>query len=219
MVIETGRKLTAFSIQRSARASLRHCARRIGTLDRTAGDGITMTSFRTLPGLPPYGPRAVCFPAEWGSRGQEGLVVEFGSPGGQTWVGNFKPGLGGVDGVLLHPNRAEVLVMAAGSVWSVDPLSRDAIELAGAVDRTWPVNDPEGVIFSEQGLAFLRLGPRGILWRTRRISWDGFRHIELSEHALTGEAWSAIDDSWIPFSVDLRTGAVTGGAYPESAAH
>jgi hypothetical protein len=178
-----------------------------------------MTSFRKLPGLPPYGPRAVSFPKEWESRGQEGFVVEFASPSGQKWVGNFKRGLGGVDGVLRHPNGAEVLVMAAGSVWSVDPYTGDGIELAVAVDGTWPVNNPEGVIFSLQGLAFLRLGPSGILWRTRRISWDGFRHIELSEHALTGEAWSAIDDSWIPFSADLHTGVVTGGAYPESAAH
>ena len=145
--------------------------------------------------------------------------MEFSSPSGEKWVGNFKPGGGGVDGVRPHPNGAEVLVMAAGSVWSVDPFSRDAIELAVAVDETWPVNDPEGVIFSLQGLAFLRLGPSGILWRTRQISWDGFRHIELSEDALTGEAWSAIDDSWIPFGVDLHTGVVTGGANPESAAH
>jgi len=178
-----------------------------------------MTSFRKLPGLPPYGPRAVSFPTEWKSRCQEGLVVEFESPSGEKWVGNFKPGLGGVDGVLVHPNGAEVLVMVAGSVWSVNPFSRDAIELAVAVDGTWPVNDPEGVIFSLQGLSFLRLGPPGILWRTHRISWDGFRHIQLSKRTLTGEAWSAIDDSWIPFSVDLHTGVVTGGAYPESAAH
>jgi hypothetical protein len=178
-----------------------------------------MTSFRRLAGLPPYGPRAVSFPTDWESRGHEGLVVEFASPSGQKWVGNFKPGLGGVDGVLLHPNGAEVLVIAAGSVWSVDPFSRDATELAVAVDAIWPVNDPDGVVFSLQGLAFLRLGPPGILWRTRQISFDGFRHIELSEHALAGEAWSAIDDSWIPFSADLHTGLVTGGAFPESAAH
>ena len=177
-----------------------------------------MTSFRQLPGLPPYGPRAVSFPAEWESRGQEGLVVEFALPSGEKWLGNFKRGGGGVDGVLPHPNGAEVLVMAAGSVWSVDPFSQHAIELAGAVDGTWPVNDPEGVIFSLLGLSLLRLGPPGILWRTHQISWDGFRHIELSQHALTGEAWSAIDDSWIPFSVDLHTGVVAGGAYPESAA-
>jgi hypothetical protein len=178
-----------------------------------------MTSFRKLPGLPPYGPRAVSFPTEWESRSQEGLVVEFALPSGEKWVGNFKPGGDGVDGVRLHPNGAEVLVMAAGSVWSVDPFSRNAIELAVAVDGAWPVHDPDGVIFSLQGLAFLRLGPSGILWRTRQISWDGFRHIELSEDLLTGESWSAIDNSWIPFGVDLHTGVVTGGAYPESAAH
>ena len=186
--------------------------RRLGLSDAD----ITMTSFRKLPGLPPVGPRVVCFPREWEARGQEGVVVEFASDGGQKWVGNFKPGLGGSDCVLLHPNGSEVLVMAAGSVWSVDPFGRDAIELAGAVNETWRVNDPEGLIFSLEGVAFLRLGPQGILWRTRRISWDGFRHIELSEHALTGDAWSAIDDSWVPFSADLHTGVVTGGAYPES---
>jgi hypothetical protein len=149
------------------------------------------------------------------ARHQEGLVVEFVSPNGHKWVGNFKPGLGGVDGVLPHPN-GDLLVMAAGSVWSVDPVSRDASNLAVAVDAIWPVNDPEGIVFSLQGLAFLRLGQPGIVWRTRQISWDGFRLIEISGRALVGVAWSAIDDSWIPFSVDLQTGLVTGGAYPES---
>jgi hypothetical protein len=176
-----------------------------------------MTSFRKLPGLPPYGPHAVAFPSDWGARGHEGLVVEFTSPNGQTWIGNFKPGLGSIDGVLPHPDGVQVLVMAAGSVWCVDPIRRYAIELATAVDAMWPVDNPLGLIFSLQGLAFLRVGPRGILWRTRRISWDGFRHIEMSGPALAGEAWCPGDDSWIPFIVDLHTGHVTGGAYPESA--
>ena len=175
--------------------------------------GITMTSFRKLPGLPPYGPRAVSFPTEWESRSQEGLVVEFALPSGEKWVGNFKPGGGGVDGVRLHPNGAEVLVMAAGSVWSVDPFGRNAIELAVAVEGTWPVNDPEGLIFSLQGLAFLRLGPSGILWRHAR-SLGTFRHIELSEHALR-ESWSAIDDSGSP--APISHGCGYGRAYPESA--
>lgn len=76
----------------------------------------------------------------------------------------------------------------------------------------WPVSDPPGIVFSLQGLAFLRIGPSGVLWRTRRISWDGFMAIEVGANRMTGLAWSPVDDEWVPFSVHLATGQVEGGS-------
>ncbi len=172
--------------------------------------------FRRRPGLPPYGPLATAFPEEWGRRSHEGLVVEFEPSASEVWVGNFQPGIGGLDEVRAHPNGHDVLVVAAGDIWVVDPDTRRGEQLAPAADAAWDVSEPEGVVFSRQGLAFLRLGPSGLLWHTRRLSWDGFDRVEIRDNELTGFAWSwRPGEEWTPFRVDLRSGRSSGGSYSE----
>lgn len=171
-----------------------------------------MHSYRRLPGLPPYGPPAIGFPPEWGSLGREGLVVEFVPANGSVWVGNFRPGLGGIDAVRSHPNGREVLIMSSGALWSVDPETRTVEEMASAILGVWTVGS-EDLLLNDQDLAFIRLGRVGVVWHTRRISWDGFDNLQLEEEKVIGEAWSPIEDRWLPFSVNLDTGIVDGGSY------
>ena len=87
------------------------------------------------------------------------------------------------------------------------------------MEELWPVRDPEGFVFNLQGIAFMRLSAEGLLWRTRRVAWDGLRNIALSPTELTAEAW-ALGDTWAPLVVNLRTGRTRGGGYsePDSAA-
>lgn len=73
-------------------------------------------TFRLLAGLPPYGEPAVPFPRSFARSGREGVVVEFLPDTPDTWIGNFKPGLGGYSGVHAHPNGRDVLVFSTGSV-------------------------------------------------------------------------------------------------------
>jgi hypothetical protein len=175
-----------------------------------------MIKFRRLPGLPPYGPTAIAFPSEWGSRGHEGLVVEFVDTAGGAWVGNFCPGFGGIDDVRAHPNERDVLVISHGALWSVNPETRKADKIAPAVFGVWQLSDPERLVFNNQGLAFVCIGRTGVVWQTRRISWDGFDKLRFEADRLIGRAWSPIGDRWLPFSVDLKTGLVEGGSYSET---
>jgi hypothetical protein len=172
-----------------------------------------MTTFKRLPGLPAYGQRAIGFPPQWGTLGREGLVVEFTAEGGKSWVGNFRPGLGGLDDVRLHPNEHDFLVTSSGALWQVNPQAVSAEEIAAAVTDEWQLDESVDLLFNDQGVAFLRLGPSGVVWHTLRISWDGFREIRFESEALIGEAWSPIEDDWLPFTVDLKTGQVDGGSY------
>ena len=68
-------------------------------------------------------------------------------------------------------------------------------------------------MLSRQGIALARLGPEGLLWHTRRLSWDGFTELRIIGEELVGLAWSPIDNEWSSFQVDLRTGRSSGGAY------
>lgn len=178
-----------------------------------------MPTVRVLVGLPPYGETAVPIPAEWGRAGREGLVVGFSTDTGDTWVGNFRPGLGGLDAAYVHPNGQNVLVIAAGAAWLVDPNDRTAAEISDGIDATWWVSGPEGLVLSCQGLAFFRLGPGGTMWHMRRISWDGFKDVQVSSSEIRGLAWAPWDPEWTPFSVDLQTGRVEGGQLQRARLH
>jgi len=76
--------------------------------------------------------------------------------------------------------------------------------------------NPEGWVFSRQGTALARLESNGLMWHTRRLSWDGFDQLHIVGDELRGLAWSPIDDTWRPFRVELRTGKSTGGSYFDS---
>jgi hypothetical protein len=169
--------------------------------------------FRILAGLPPYGPLAMPFPTEWGRLGREGFVIEFTDSAGDRWTANFRPGLGGLNGVGPHPDGRHVLVFAGGDAWSVDPDQREAVLVGNAIDAQWVV--PGGLVLSRQGLAFLRLAASGTLWHTRRLSWDGFQNVLIHGETLTADAWSPLDDSWVPCWVDLASGRSHGGSYFE----
>jgi len=156
---------------------------------------------------------ALGFPHEWTSLGREGLVVEFATTDGAVWVGNFRPGLGGLDDVRWHPDGRQVLVASAGALWCVNPESRMAEEIAPAILDIWEMDESGDLLFNDQGVAFFRLGRSGIVWHTQRISYDGFQKVHFEADQLVGDAWSPIEDRWLPFSVDLTTGRVDGGSY------
>jgi hypothetical protein len=169
-------------------------------------------SVRLLPGLPPYGPMPTAFPAEWGQLGREGTVVEFNT-GTDLWVANVRSGSGGLHFAGLHPNRRAAIVIASGDLWMIDLRTRAAVQMLPAIEAMWQVQNPEGWVFSRQGIALARLGPSGLIWHTRRLSFDGFDEVHIDRHEVKGLAWSPLDDTWRPFCVDIQTGKAVGGSY------
>src|SRR6185503_17475742 len=100
-----------------------------------------MSSWRRLAGLPAEGLPAISIPANWGQLGREGLVVEFLDDGGSSWAANFKPGIGGANGVWGHPDGRHAIVVASGDAWLVDPSSRAATSYSfvPAIFAMWPL--------------------------------------------------------------------------------
>jgi hypothetical protein len=169
-------------------------------------------SVTILPGLPAYGPLATCFPTDWGGSCREGTVVEFKADN-FSWVGNFQPGIGGIELADVHPNKHAAVVVSCGNLWVVDPVQRTASFALPAIDAAIPVRDPDGWLFSRQGLAIARFGPQGLSWHTKRLSWEGFDQVHVVGDELTGLAFDPMADCWLPFRVDIRTGRSSGGTY------
>ena len=169
--------------------------------------------FEILPSLPPYGPIAKSF-TERGDQYREGLVVRFYPNQSDPWVGNFLGGMTKYTNVLAHPNGSDVIVVANGSTCVIDPewrVKRDGIAWED-ITAVFSLQQLGLVVF--QGLVdFAAIRADNSVWLSPRISWDGFRNIKVHESELTGEAWTAIGDSWVPFTLDLLTGRCSDGIY------
>jgi hypothetical protein len=178
-----------------------------------------MSSFQRLSGLPGTGPLPQQF--TFGSHGThtEGLAVQFYPDRGDPWIGNFQRGGLRFDGVYKHPNGEDALIIAGGEGYIVNPESRDRVSsLNGWIQSLHVLAGGELLILSLQDLLFEALDLEGCLWRTRRLSYDGFRNVVVTEREIVGEGWSYFDDGWHRFNVDIQTGRSEGGACePEDA--
>ncbi|GLH78193.1 hypothetical protein SSBR45G_31020 [Bradyrhizobium sp. SSBR45G] len=177
--------------------------------------------FDILPGLPAYGPPAISFPESDLPTFREGLVVRFhpapSDAGGDPWVGNFLGGQTSYDRVLAHPNGADVIVVARGHGSVVDVARTSVTASLCDVTQLIPL-DALGLVLVERLTDFIAIGADGMRWQSPRISWDGFRSVSISADQLRGEAYSAPDEEWVPFTLDLATGACRDGIFAQDIA-
>ncbi|MDB5721668.1 MAG: hypothetical protein JWP15_2286, partial [Alphaproteobacteria bacterium] len=172
----------------------------------------SMFAAQPLPGLPPYGPKALSFP-EAGAF-SEGFVVEFNSDG-EKWVGNFAYGWGdGPNSVHTQLGAHSVFVVAEGAGYLIDAATRNLIrELGPDLQMVLFLEDIRAFVVSD-GLGFEAFDALRTVWRSRRVSWDGIRDLSYKGRVMSGEAYDpTCAGDWLPFSLDLITVEVTGGSY------
>lgn len=134
----------------------------------------------------------------------------------EAWVGNFQRGLCSFDQVVAFPDGQHVLVIAGGSAYLVHPATKSIIaSLGGQVESCTPTPDARGFVLSDLTDIELVNGS-GLVWRSRRLAWDGVRVLQVTGDDVLGEA-RHYDDTWHPFRVSLANGEATGGAYEEVA--
>lgn len=169
--------------------------------------------FEILSGLPPYGDAALPFPSDGRYAFREGLVVRFNSMSPDEWTGNFQRGGTKFDVVLDHPDARQIVVIAGGAGYVIDPqLRKETHHMPGPIDYAVFLADL-GMIVVGNGLEFGAIRADGTGWSSGRISWDGFRNVSISGSVLTGEAYSPLGDAWTPFTLDLQTGECVGAIY------
>lgn len=119
--------------------------------------------------------------------------------------------------MLQHPDGSTVIVVAGGAAYLVNPSDPSSVtDLGFSVDDHLVLEGAGCVVLQIQETEFIAFDTSGVKWRSRRISWDGFRDLKVEGEALSGLAWDACDSTneWKPFSLSLRTGEVVGGSYP-----
>ncbi len=169
--------------------------------------------FEVLEGLPPYGPPAKPFPATGRATYSEGFVVRFYPSIDGPWVGNFAASLSSLCTVEEHPDGQHLVVISGGAGYIINPdNSKEVEEIDGWYSRTMRVGD---LLILVTPITFEAFGPSGHHWRSRRISWDGMRNLNVDpeHHMIAGEAWTYENDAWIPFVLHLASGVAEGGSY------
>jgi hypothetical protein len=153
------------------------------------------------------------FPRE--ETGTFGLVIRFEPPEGTSWVGFFEDGYESpqaLTGVFGWPDPQRICAISKGQGYLVNV--GDPSDFV-VIDGVFPITFARPVV--EKGLFVLTdftkltaFSVEGVKWQTDRISWDGLRNIEIREDDIIGEAWSAPEETWIPFEIDILTGEEKG---------
>ena len=168
--------------------------------------------YRILDGLPAYGAPAEPFSASGHGMHREGFVVEFFDARGDRWTANFQRGMTALDLVAESPTGTTFLVVAGGQGYVVAPNERRCLRtFGGQIEHA--LLRPGHLVVSD-GFYVEATDGEHLLWRTRRVSWDGIVGLRIEGERALGEAYDPMTDEWIPFSVDLANREVEGGSYP-----
>jgi hypothetical protein len=169
------------------------------------GHGLNEVDFEILAGLPASGLVAVAFPAsDLGFR--EGLVIRVRPTSNEAWTGNFQCGENDHTAVYIHPDGKRLIVIAGGSDYFVDPRTKELMgQTTSNISFSCEVPKLETIVFGDH-IRFWAEGKHGRRWTTPRLSWDGFAGICVTGNILIGKWYSAIDEKWHEFRMDLASG-------------
>jgi len=155
------------------------------------------------------------FPGASTKGGQDGILVGVRPERGQAWLGTFAFGQvtpKGVTGVYTTPDPRRVCVVSRGEGYLVNataPTEWEAI-------RATPIIDVRSIlarlliVFADYTTLFA-YGQTGIVWKTKRLTWDSMEITEVTDAFIKGEFWDIRREATANFTVDLATGLHQGG--------
>jgi hypothetical protein len=162
---------------------------------------------------PGDGPTDFAFGGRSGHGSVHTLLVR--PDGGPAWTGAFgvdERGGRGVSGTFGTPSPTSTCVVVPGSAFLVDvldPGTSGPIRTDGTVLEAVELVD-EGLLLLATAWSIVAVGVDGVVCTTRRASIESLRLDRVVDHRLHGVADP--EDEARDFTVDLRTGAVSGGS-------
>ncbi|HEX2847768.1 MAG TPA: hypothetical protein VHN59_14560 [Chitinophagaceae bacterium] len=173
--------------------------------------------YEILTSLPTYGSMYVPVTGDGEPFYSEGFVVRFYKADGTEWIANFQPGWTELKQIIECKATPNLLVIACGTCYSMNPENTKPIEVFGAdYSDIFKASNGRLVLQGQTDLTIIE--PDGTHWDTERISWDGFAEIKVENDLVSGLAYNPMHDAdeWIEFKYDLGTKTLTGGSYYSS---
>lgn len=144
----------------------------------------------------------------------DGITARFQPAQSEPWLGYFpKPSWSNKLTPLFSTPVADNILFCGGESTLVVPTSdpanfRDLGILT--VESVLPAPELDAMVLTCFTDIYLFDG-HSVIWRSPRVSWDGFDDLKVDGHVLSGRAWDAPTDTFIPFEADLAARLVKGG--------
>ncbi len=117
-------------------------------------------------------------------------------------------------GIFAYPRPDDLLAVAGGYAYLIDTQSPERCLHLPLRPVTQILPAPSvGVILLAGFHNVLALDAEGIRWQSARLSWEGITLTHTDADHLHGTGWNLRTDREVPFTVDLLTGAHTGGGF------
>ncbi|SHO58061.1 hypothetical protein VQ7734_03831 [Vibrio quintilis] len=157
-----------------------------------------------------------CFPGCMRGGWVDGIAIDFDQFG---WCGSFARGKvskNGINGIYSFPGKDKVLIVSKGKGYLVSPEKPEStIELKMQPIMGVYCNTFLEIIIVNDFTHFIAFNKEVQVWKSKRISYDGIRDIEMSDEFINGEAWSSPENKWLPFKLSLDSGVCIGGAFDD----
>lgn len=146
----------------------------------------------------------------------EAYVVRFNKSDGTSWVANFKAGWTNFCGVFDFPEFRRTLVVAFGICYFMADDEQNPIKVFGLGFTTVYQTDDNILVMPDQTDFTVVIVKTDEVWRSERISWDGFQDLNFSGDFVTGLSFEPTcdDEEWKPFSFNYKTKEIFGGSFP-----
>ena len=173
--------------------------------------------YEILESLPVYGPMYVSVTDNNEPFYSEGFPIKFFKSDGTSWIANFKKGWTRTNMVYSYPERNIVIVIAGGLGYIMSPDKEKPLDTFGlTIKETFQTDN--GSLVCADGITILHVDNIiGELWRSERISWDGFKDLNLNGDLISGLSFDPTNSikEWADFSLNLKTRELIGGSYVE----
>lgn len=152
--------------------------------------------------------------------GGDGVMVRVVPEEGTSWLGTFafgRTGKSGLTKVLSMPNPYSLCVVSRGAGYLVSvqtPATWEEVRATPVTDvRTIPA---AGLVVFANFTELVAHGVEGVRWRTRRLTWDSMKIVEVTDEKIIGKYWDIRSESVRTFEVDVLTGHDWGGVQDAS---
>lgn len=146
--------------------------------------------------------------------GSDGVMVSIREKNSFEWIGIFAFGTltkGGFSGVFTMPSQNEFCVVSNGNGFVVTadaPTKWEAINSIPIIDVR--VLFEKGMIVFADYTKLTAYDAGGMLWKSKRLSFDGLKLTEQDESFIYGEYFDIRSDKVEKFKVDLKNGENVG---------
>lgn len=176
--------------------------------DPSAQARLEASAAEILTSPPSPGEMVIAIPPHDSDSGRGRLLLRIGT-GKASWIGSFERGRTKGYTVRMLPDGEHLFVCAEGAGYILDAKSRTLVETIGREVVGVLRDEPFTLyIVIHNGQSLEAFGRTGRLWKTHTLSSGGFRHLNMTDDALVGEARHPILLRWVRFSVNLENGEV-----------